>query len=295
MKQQNIVLVLLLFAKASFAQSYDSLQELNGTKQKVYYSENAKERALTISDKVSKAQMYFEKELNVHTEYTLLILSPADWKIYAHPNAIYGIPHSLPDNKLVVAAQNNEFWKRNTPPVDKLPETLAAELKNAYADKKGEVVLTDFFDLLAIHELGHSFQKAAGMKGQRNWLSEMLCNVLLHTFIAENEPQSLPALKVFPEITVATFPAGRLKYTLLEDFENHYNDIAQYHPDNYGWYQCRFHTTAGKIYDVGGVAAMKKMWDALLSQKEKLGNNELIDLLKKTHPALQLSFDNWSK
>jgi hypothetical protein len=295
MKQNIIFLTLLLLTKIAFSQTYNGLTKMDGVSQKVYFSANAKERAIKILDNVAKAEIYFEKTLKVHPDYTLLVLSPADWKSYAHPNAVYGIPHYLPDGRLVVAAENNDFWRRNIPPIDKLPEALAKKLTDTYVDKNGEVNLTAFFDLLAVHELGHSFQKAAGMVKQRNWLNELLCNVLLHTFIAEKSPKLLPALTVFPQVTVAGFPPDRLKYTKLEDFETYYNDIAQKHPDNYGWYQCRFHTVSGQIYDSGGVAATNNLWNALSNHKEKLGDQELTNLLKTTHPALERAITDWNK
>jgi len=295
MKQKIILLILLFLTRFSFAQNYDGLQKLDQVTQKVYFSENAKARAVKISDNVAKAEIYFEQQFKVRPDYTLLVLSPSDWKKYAHPNAIYGIPHFLPDGRLVVAAENNDFWNRNIPPLDKLPGGLVEKLKNTYTDKTGAIALTDFFDLLAVHELGHAFQSAAGVKGQRNWLNELLCNILLHTYIAENNPKLLPALTVFPEVTVAGFPADRLKYSKLEDFEIHYNDIAQNYPDNYGWYQCRFHTVAAQIYNAGGVAAMQSLWRSLLTHKEKLDDAALTSLLKKTHPALEQAIVNWNK
>lgn len=71
--------------------------------------------------------------------------------------------------------------------------------------------------------------------------------------------------------------------------------IAQQHPDNYGWYQCRFHVVAGQIYDAGGVAAMTSLWSALQKQKEKLDDAALNELLAQTHPALKDAVLNWDK
>ena len=294
--QRNILLITILFLTSIvYAQEYQNLEKLNDAAQTVYFSENAKERAIKISENVAKAAIFFQQEFNVRPNYTLLVLSPTDWKKYAHPNAIYGIPHYLPDGRLVVAAEDNEFWRRNTPLIEKLPAELAKKFKNVYADKNGHVLLADFFDLLAVHELGHAFQKAAGMITQRSWLSELLCNVLLHTFIAEKNPVLLSALTAFPQATVAAFPIDRLKYTELGDFDKYYNEIAQNHPDNYGWYQCRFHTVAGDIYDAGGVAAMKNLWNTLLMHKEKLNDDELRIVLNKAHPALAHAIVNWNR
>lgn len=293
MKQNIILIVLLLLTNITFAQTYDDLQKLDGVIQNVYFSSDAKERAVKITESVAGAEEYFQKQFKVKPNYTLLVLAPDDWKKYAHPNVMYGIPHFLPDGRLVVASENNEFWKRNTPPVDKLPKELAQRMKDTYTDKNGEINLTEGFDLLAIHELGHAFQHAAGMLTQRNWLSEIFCNVLLHTYLAEKNPSQLPYITVFTQVAVQSFPPARLKYTKLEDFETYYIEIAKNSPDNYGWYQCRFHIAAGEIYDLGGVSAMKKMWDMLLAQKTTLNDEDLMKLLKNTDSSLEQTITNW--
>jgi len=293
MKQAIFLTVFLLVSHITFAQEYGSLQKLEGVSRNVFYSENAKDRAVKIQDNVAGAEQFFQQEFKVTPHYTLLVLSPEDWKKYAHPNAVYGIPHYLPDGRLVVASENNAFWKRNTPPVDRLPAELAHKMTTTYADGKGEINLTNFFDLLAVHELGHAFQNAAGMLKQRSWLNELFCNVILHTYLAEKNPGQLPNITVYPQVAVQSFPADRLKYTKLEDFETYYNDIAQKHPDNYGWYQCRFHVVAGEIYDGGGAEVMRKMWEQLLSRKEKLSDEALMRLLKEAHPALEKALENW--
>ncbi|AZI27639.1 hypothetical protein EA772_20670 [Pedobacter sp. G11] len=294
MKSKIIIVLFLVLTNLTFAQTYDGLQKLSNISQNVYFSENAKERAVKISTDVAKAETYFQKQFNVKPSYTLLVLSPTDWKKYAHPQAIYGIPHYLPDGRLVVASENNDFWKRNAAPVDKLPQELAEKMKATYTDKNGEINLTNAFDLLAIHELGHAFQSAAKMLGQRNWLNELLCNILLHTYLADNDPKQLPYITVFTKTAVSSFPTQRLKFTKLEDFEANYNEIAKNFPDNYGWYQCRFHVMAGDIYDAGGASSMKKIWSMLLSQKQKLNDDELLKLLN-TDAALQKAIANWNQ
>ena len=57
--------------------------------------------------------------------------------------------------------------------------------------------------LLALHELGHAFHQQGGLKMHRNWMGELFCNILLHTYIAENEPEQLPALTVLPKTEVS--------------------------------------------------------------------------------------------
>jgi len=46
---------------------------------------------------------------------------------------------------------------------------------------------------------------------QRLWMQELFCNIMLHTYIAENEPQNLPALELFPEMVVS---GGRMAMSI---------------------------------------------------------------------------------
>ena len=136
-----------------------------------------------------------------------------------------------------------------------------------------------FFDLLAIHELGHAFHMQAGLTMQRKWMGELFTNILLHTYIAEKEPQSLSALTLFPKMVIAGSTA-EFKYTSLQDIHEHYNEVAQKYPKNYGWYQCRWHAASATIYDAGGKQVARKFWDALKSKKEILTDEQLIIFLE---------------
>ena len=134
--------------------------------------------------------------------------------------------------------------------------------------------------MLAIHELGHAYHYQAGLNVQRVWMGELFCNILLHTYIAENEPDQLSALTVFPQMVIS---GGKeeYKYTSLTDIEQRYEEIGQNFPKNYGWYQCRWHSAAGNIYDSGGVETFAKLWDVFSKQKEKLNDAELAKLLSE--------------
>jgi hypothetical protein len=113
---------------------------------------------------------------------------------------------------------------------------------------------------------------------QRKWMGELFVNILLHTYIAENEPEQLPALTTFPRMVVAAGHAA-FKYTSLQELEDRYEEIARNSPKNYGWYQCRWHSAAADIYNAGGKDVGKKLWNALLGTKQKLTDEQLATFL----------------
>lgn len=147
--------------------------------------------------------------------------------------------------------------------------------------------MRSFFDLLAVHELGHAFHIQGGLTMQRKWMGELFANILLHTYIGEKEPELLPNLTIFPKMVVSSTNKEELKYTTLNELEPNYNLIVQQYPNNYGWYQSRWHMAAATFYDVGGVKALQNLWQALKNQKEPLDDSAFTKLLsEKAHQSI---------
>jgi hypothetical protein len=259
------------------AQSYDGLVPLNGYKTTVFYSDGNDERARTLARRCDNVMNYYHEYIGFEPSVTLLILDPEDWSTYTS-FPVYGMPHYNDDKTLIVASGDNDFWRSFIPPVDQLPAGLAAQLRETYSDNQGNLSMGAFFDLLAIHELGHAFHFQSGLNMQRKWMAELFVNIFLHTYIAENEPGQLAALTLFPQMVISG-DRSDLKYTSLTDLENRYDEIGQEYPMNYGWYQSRWHAAAADIYDAGGKELFTKLWDALENQKVVLDDHDLAQFL----------------
>lgn len=279
LNQQEIRQASLAFALSFFvliagnpseatAQSYDRLTALKEYSIPVWFSPGNDERAGVIALRCENAIKWYNELLHFKPALTLLILDPGDWSRFT-TFPVYGMPHYKDDHTLVVASRDNDFWRSFVPPVDGLPEGLAGSIRNAYTGADGNLTMGPFFDLLALHELGHAFHIQAGLNMQRKWVGELFVNLFLHTYIAENEPALLPALTVFPKMVIAG-DRSSLKYTTLADLENRYDEIGQKYPQNYGWYQSRWHSAAADIYDAGGKKVFLDFWNALTTQKDML-------------------------
>ena len=53
-------------------------------------------------------------------------------------------------------------------------------------------------------------------------MGELFVNIMLHTYVAEKQPELLPALETFPNMVVGGGTAD-YKFTSLNDFEELYN------------------------------------------------------------------------
>lgn len=284
---QQYIFHLMVFAffvvqPAKAQQPFHQLDSLKEYDSRVYYSAGYGERAAAITKRVDKTMIYYKQLLAFKPEITLLVLNAVDWTKYSSLPVVYGMPHYNPQNKtLVVAAADNPFWKSFIPPVDQLPKQLNEKINAAYKTAEGNLSMQPFFDLLAIHELGHAFHMQGELTMQRNWMGELFVNILLHTYIAENEPEALPALTVFPQMVVAG-GSKEFAYTSLKDVHERYDEIGSKYPKNYGWYQCRWHASAAGIYDAAGKQVCNKLWDAFKNKKEFLTDEQLVVFLQNT-------------
>jgi len=276
MKYTLLPILILLTLSDIKGQSYADLHELTGFSIKAYYSPGNEERAKVIVGRCEKAIKYIDGLIGFTPKVSLFILNPEHWSKYA-TFPVYGMPHYPDTERLVIASQDNDFWKSFIPPLDQLPSDLATKIKQAYTTPDGTLSMMGFFDLLALHELGHGFHEQGGLTMQRLWMQELFCNIMLHTYIAENEPENLPTLEVFPEMVVAAGTTG-YEFTALADFEKTYDNMD---PKNYGWYQCILQLAAKHIYNAGGQKTFVKLWKALKENKEKMTDTQFAEFLKK--------------
>ncbi len=293
--QKNIWLPALFLCAVSMeitAQQFDKLQALEQTTITTYYSKGFQPRATAISKRVEKAIRFHRQLVNFQPTVTLLVLSAADWSSYT-TFPVYGMPHYNNAQTLIVAAEDNPFWKSFLPPPDQLPAALRTQIETVYRNSNGEISMEGFFDLLALHELGHAFHQQGGLQMQRKWMGELFCNILLHTYIAEEEPGQLPALTVFPRMVISA-GSKEFKYTSLQELEEHYEEIGKMHAKNYGWYQCRWHAAAGDIYAAAGKELVPTLWKALQQQQEKLTDADLLHFLDSAvHTSIAAMMRNW--
>ncbi|MEH6763034.1 MAG: hypothetical protein V7655_00920 [Aequorivita antarctica] len=299
----RITIVFLLFCDFSFAQDTLNtitkplhLEELTGFKQTFYYSQGQEERANSIAVFMDNAGTYFQKEIGFTPKTTLYILAPQDWKDFAAKplQEVYGFPHNVDSGHLVIAAEDNDFWRSFLPPIEQLPSPIATEVIKAYGKPDGSFSMMPFFDLLALHEMGHSYTAQAGLKMHNYLMGELFVNIMLHAYIAEKQPELLSALEAFPNMVVGAGTAA-YKYTSLKDFEELYPTLGM-GPKNYGWYQSKLHSAAKDIYNSAGKEVLQKLWKALENHQEEMNVEAFISMLnKEVHPSVANVYLEWNK
>lgn len=297
------IVAVLLFCNVALAQdtlksTNESfpLEELKDYTQTFYYSQGHEERANRIAMFIEDAGAYFQKEIGFTPKTTLYILAPKHWKEFAAKpfREVYGFPHNATSGQLVIAAEDNDFWRSFLQPVNSLVPSIAADVTKAYGKPDGSFSMMPFFDLLALHEMGHSYTAQAGLNMHNYSMGELFVNIMLHTYVVEKQPELLSALETFPNMVIG-MGSEEFKFTSLEDFEELYPTLGM-GPKNYGWYQCMLHSAAKDIYNSGGKMVLKKLWNALKKHQEEMTDEQFIRMLQKeVHPSVANVYLNWNK
>lgn len=291
-------MILLQSLCARQNQAWDSIHtrliSIPAHSQHYYVSKGQQQRADSIISFIEKAVHFFRQEVGFAPKAALYILAPEDWKgVAAKPlQQVYGFPHNIDSARLAVAAEDNDFWKSFLPDVKQLPDPLAAQVYDAYGRSDGSFSMMPFFDLLALHEFGHSYTAQAGLNMHRYWMGELFVNIMLHTFVAEVEPWRLPALTTFPNMVIAAC-TREFRFTSLEDFEKLYPTLGM-GPKNYGWYQCRLHAAAKDIYNLAGKSVLRKLWNALKKYQTPMSDEAFVEMLgREVNPSVAAVILNW--
>lgn len=297
-KMKNKLLIFFLVFPVCFsitkAQERPILNEwqIGGTT--VLFSQGQEVSAQFSGEVCYEANSFFQRTLDdLEVDFKIYVLSKEDWAHYTDPNLIYGMPHFVPKEKrLVVAAEDNSFWRMQLPDFSSLssPYKELFPMTYSFNDK---VSSRYFFDLLPIHELGHAWASKAGLNTQRRWLSEMLCNLMLHTFIAEERGEFLGALELLP-MYWSNEDRSIYTYRSLEEFQDNYGLIAPQSPRNYAWYQFRFHNAARMLYNEGGADVLINLWSFLSNSEETLEDEALLAGLRdEVHPYFEELWREW--
>jgi len=296
MENKFLILYLVLqgFCSLCHAQDKPLLVEWTIGEIAVYYSQDQEVSAQYSGEICYEANSFFQRTLDdLDVEFNIYVLSKEDWVHYTAPNLIYGMPHFVPNEKrLVVAAEDNSFWRMQLPDFSSLSSPYKELFPMTYSIND-EVSSRYFFDLLPIHELGHAWASKAGLNTQRTWLSEMLCNLMLHTFIAEERGEFLGALELLP-MYWSNEDQSVYSFTSLEQFQDNYWEIGTQSPRNYAWYQYRFHNAARKLYNEGGGDVLINLWSFLSSNQETLDDEALLAGLRdEVHPFFEELWKEW--
>jgi hypothetical protein len=262
---------------------YSALQVVQSFRFPVYASAGLQLKANEVATRCERAYNFLQGIFHREPKIALFVLDPNDWSTYAWI-PLYGMPHYCME-QLVVAGQTSVYWQNLVPQDGVAQPEYIRSVRNVYGASDGSINLSPFFDLLALHELGHAFHLDVPSYFPRMWIAELFANLCLHAYVAECEPELLPILETlprgFPDIT-----PDLVLHQSLKDFEILYGGMEAM---NYTWYQGHLHRVAKHLYEGGGVVVLQRLWESFV-----ISDQQLSDILRRdVNPQLADVMETW--
>jgi len=284
----------------------ERLRRLDGYPFEVRYSDGALERARAAADLAARAYVYLSRLFTgVEPDIAVIVADKADWQ----SRQPYGLPFFNDDDGqirpgiVVMPAGSGDFWVAIGEDIRDASPSGYKRLLAAYPDGDGNLDLQPFFDLVTLHELGHSFEVLGDLRLPTFWLGEIFANLVLHAFVATQWDDSLGTLEVLPTVGAGSRRlAARMRadgYSTLDELEAHYTGGEQpMDPLNYVWYQHRWLRLAARVFDADGEEGLVRFWkcfrgtDQFNSRDVTAGS--LAPLLSaEVSPTLGRAIKNW--
>ena len=216
-----------------------------------FASDGLEGAASTIGGIAADSYEYLAGLLGIRPEAQVLVLSEADWAVKCD-QPLYGLPNAG-DGTLTVAGTEARFWADLA---DMVADDDRAELEAVYEDAGRQLRFGPFFDLIAVHEVGHLFSQGY-VAFPRSWLSEFFANLCLHAWVEQRSPASLETLLTLPGLG-AKAAADTWPSRTWVDFDRDYSSMPG---PNYVWFQFRLQVAAAELYGQGGEDTVRRLFE----------------------------------
>jgi hypothetical protein len=243
----------------------------------VYFTPGSGDRAAKLQQMLEEGARFFADSLQLRAEINLAVLTESDWA--ALTPVPYGIPFfSAPASIIFLPATLD-----GPIPTDYLthrPNYSAASLEKIRASGRSfEEGARTTVDLIGLHELGHLYTRAFGIRPPSPWVSEFLATYFAYAFLRRQHPELASLWDGIVPLPASVQP----QHTSLADFDRLYFGVG---PQNYFWYQGTFAAKVTEVFSERGldfVVAMRTAFPAGAS--EQLSGHEVLDRLERIHPG----------
>jgi hypothetical protein len=274
------------------------LQFLPG-KINTYYSEGAELRAKELKILLERAAPFLEDSLKVKIGVTMAAVTAKEWaflldKPYGLPTMRFGAckrsSTRLPEVKyaaIMPGAVNGPIYNGWIELKDSLsPSTLKKLAEAGVAFEQGGKILIDF---VGLHELGHAYANAFGLKNYVNFFAEFITNYLAYAFLRSTEERLDKKVMAILSANVDGITPIHSSLKKWEGFR------SAEHPPTETWYNSIITLKAAEIYEQRGFEFLYAVRKAFPEEEGKLNTETIIARLDSIHPGIFKWSENLSK
>ncbi|MGB0387570.1 MAG: hypothetical protein ACPGWR_22350 [Ardenticatenaceae bacterium] len=200
-------------------------------------------RAQKLGKLVLEGHLFLSEWLGVEARTTLSVLRRESWRPMRR--APYGYPHSVPDKATIFAPAH--YPPRIINAQRAIYEAAAPSLQQRVHDEATPIdtQIKKFYDLVAIHELGHLFIHHLRLALGTHWLTELIANLFATAFFVESRPDLATDWLAWADLQASL----DVPYRSIEQYDAHYNtlDFA-----NANYYQGRLNQHALQLWQQHG-------------------------------------------
>lgn len=246
----------------------------------VYYTEGHQEKALRLRSLVEEAMRFYADSLGLQAPLSLAVLDRDHWGRIGVPQP-YGIPGVggtppvafLPATDDNVAADDALSIRAGVSPA---ALRLLEASGHSYEDGARRYV-----DLVGLHELGHAYNRAYGIRPGHRWLNELLATYAAYAFMRQRHPWQA---QLWDGILQGYVDAVRPRHTSLEDFNRLYAGVG---PQNYVWYQAQFQEMVRSTYEAKGLGFLREVRAAFPEGEAPASMDAALDRLERIQPGFR--------
>ena len=209
----------------------------------LHFSPGYAQRAQKLGQLVREAHNFLSEWLGVKAHTTLSVLRRESWRHVRH--VPYGYPHSTPNKGTIFAPAH--YPPRLISRQRALYEAASPSLQQQLCDDASAIdtQIRHFFDLVAIHELGHLFIHHLQLALDARRLTELVANLFATAFFVEVRADLAADWLAWAELQASL----EVPYRSLEEYDTRYTtlDFA-----NSNYYQGRFNQQALQLWQKHG-------------------------------------------
>ncbi len=218
----------------------------------VYHADGYQDKALRLQALVEQGMRFYADSLGIQAPLYLAVLTPDQWErvITWQPYGIPGVAGSPPVAFLPATDDNLAANDAISIRAGVSPAAVRMIEASGHSYEEGA---RRYVDLVGLHELGHTYTQAFGIRPSHLWLNELLATYAAYAFLRQREPQQA---ELWGGILQAYVDAVKPKHTSLEDFDRLYFGVGA---QNYVWYQAKFQEMVQRAYDAKGLGFLREV------------------------------------
>lgn len=218
----------------------------------VFYPAEFEAKALRLRSMIREARQFYSDSLDITEEIWLAVLTEEQWNrtITWQP---YGIPGVAGKPAVAFLPATDDNTATNDA-LDLRPHVSAATIgKLEAAGYSWEEASRRYVNLVGLHELGHTYAHAYGIRTPSNWVNELLATYFAYAFLSARYADRAT---VWDAILDGYVDAVSPEHTTLAAFDSLYFGVGA---RNYIWYQARFQEMVERTHAAAGLDFLRRV------------------------------------